>query len=35
VEVISPKWFREKFAEKIAECMKKYLSVQNNCTDGF
>ena len=34
VEVISPLWFRDKFAEKIAECMKKYFPVQNNCTDN-
>lgn len=33
VEVVSPVWFRDKFAEKIAECMKKYFPVQNHCTD--
>jgi predicted DNA-binding transcriptional regulator YafY len=35
VEVVSPAWFRDKFAEKIAECMKKYFPVQNNCTDDI
>lgn len=33
VEVLYPAWFRDEFAKKIAECMKKYFSVQNNCTD--
>lgn len=32
VEILSPAWFREEFSKKIAECMKKYLSVQNGCT---
>ena len=35
VEVVSPEWFRDKFAEKIAECMKKYFPMQNNCTDDI
>ena len=29
VEILSPQWFRDGFAKKIAECMKKYFSVQN------
>jgi predicted DNA-binding transcriptional regulator YafY len=33
VEVLSPMWVRESFSKKIAECMKKYFPVQNNCTD--
>lgn len=33
VEVISPVWFRDRFAEKIAECMKKYFPVQYDCTE--
>ncbi len=34
VEVLAPAWFREEFSKKIADCMKKYISVQNFCTDG-
>lgn len=34
VEVISPSWFREVFANKIAICLKKYLSMQNLCIDN-
>lgn len=34
VEVLSPIWFREDFCKKIKECMNKYLSVQNYCTDS-
>ena len=30
VEVISPQWLREEFAQKISECMKKYFPEQNN-----
>ena len=33
VEVLYPAWFRDEFANKIAECMKKYFPVQNNCID--
>ena len=33
VEVISPAWLREQIAEKIAENMKKYFSVQKACTE--
>lgn len=32
VEVLSPIWFREEFSNKIADCMKKYFSMQNLCT---
>ena len=34
VEVLSPMWFREEFSRKINDCMKKYLSMQNLCTEG-
>ena len=34
VEVLSPIWFRETFSKKNAECMKKYISMQNLCTDS-
>ena len=34
VEVLSPTWFREAFSKKIAECMKKYFSMQNLCIDN-
>ena len=33
VEILSPEWFRADFAKKIADCMKKYFSRQNLCTD--
>jgi len=33
VEVLSPKWFREKICGKIKENLKKYISVQNECTE--
>lgn len=33
VEIISPIWLRDDFAKKIAECMKKYFPVHNNCTE--
>lgn len=33
VEVLSPVWFREEFGRKINDCMKKYLSMQNLCTE--
>lgn len=33
VEVLSPIWLRDDFAKKIAECMKKYFSVQNDCIE--
>ena len=32
VEVLSPAWFRDEFALKIAECMKKYFSKHKDCT---
>ncbi|MDE5610595.1 MAG: WYL domain-containing protein [Odoribacter sp.] len=31
VEVLSPTWFREEFAKKISDCMKKYFPRQNLC----
>lgn len=34
VEILSPEWFRDDFAKKIADCMKKYFSMQNLCTDN-
>lgn len=34
VEVISPSWFRMAYAKKIADCMKKYFSMQNLCIDS-
>lgn len=34
VEVLYPAWFRDEFAKKIAECMRKYFPVQDNCIDG-
>ena len=34
VEVLSHTWFREAFSKKIAECMKKYFSMQNLCIDN-
>lgn len=33
VEVISPTWFREEIAKKIAENMKKYFAVQKVCIE--
>ena len=33
VEVLSPVWFRDEFGKKIYDCMKKYSSMQNHCTD--
>lgn len=33
VEVLSPAWFRDEFSKKINDCMKKYFSVQNLCTE--
>ena len=33
VEVLSPEWYIRDFSKKIEDCMKKYLSVQNPCTD--
>ena len=33
IEVILPAWFREEIKQKIEENLKKYLSVQNDCTD--
>lgn len=34
VEILSPIWLREEFAKKIADCMKKYFSMHNNCTEA-
>lgn len=34
VEILSPTWLREDFSKKIADCMKKYFSVHNNCTEA-
>jgi predicted DNA-binding transcriptional regulator YafY len=34
VEVVSPQWYRTHIQEKIEENLKKYLSMQNDCTDG-
>ena len=34
VEVISPQWLRDEFAQKISICMKKYLTMQNTCIDN-
>lgn len=33
VEVVSPEWFRIEIRDKIQENLKKYLSMQNDCTD--
>jgi predicted DNA-binding transcriptional regulator YafY len=33
VEVLSPQWYRDHIRGKIAENLKKYLSVQNGCID--
>ena len=33
VEILSPEWYRNDFAKKIADCMKKYFPVQKDCTD--
>ena len=32
--VLSPEWYRNYIREKIEDSLKKYLSVQNDCTDG-
>lgn len=34
VEVLQPTWLREDFQKKIAENLKKYLSMQKDCTNG-
>lgn len=34
VEVLSPEWYRQEICAKIKENLKKYLSVQNGCTDA-
>jgi predicted DNA-binding transcriptional regulator YafY len=34
VEVVSPQWYRTHIQEKIEENLKKYMSMQNDCTDG-
>lgn len=33
VEVLSPAWFRDEFSNKIADCMKKYFSMQKPCIE--
>lgn len=33
VEVIAPEWFRNEIREKIKENLKKYLPMQNDCTN--
>ena len=33
VEVVSPEWLRNEVRDKIQENIKKYLSMQNDCTD--
>lgn len=34
VEVLYPEWYRQQIKEKIEENLKKYLSMQNGCTDN-
>lgn len=34
VEVLSPALFRDEFAKKIAECMRKYFPMQDDCIVG-
>ena len=34
IEVVAPKWFRYEIRDKIQENLKKYLSVQNGCTEA-
>ena len=34
VEVLQPKWLRDDFQKKIAENLKKYSSMQKDCTDS-
>jgi predicted DNA-binding transcriptional regulator YafY len=31
VEVLFPAWFRDEIAEKIADCVKKYSTMKNDC----
>ncbi|MFC2454802.1 MAG: helix-turn-helix transcriptional regulator [Segatella salivae] len=33
IEVVAPEWFRNEMRDKIQENLKKYLSVQKDCTD--
>ena len=33
VEVVSPEWLRNEIRDKMQENLKKYLSMQNDCTD--
>lgn len=35
VEILKPVWLRESFREKLEENLKKYMSVQNACTDSL
>jgi hypothetical protein len=35
VEVLAPASLREEFKEKIANNLKKYSTVQNDCTDAL
>lgn len=34
IEVMAPVWYREEIKQKIEENLKKYISVQDDCTDG-
>ena len=34
VEVLYPEWYRQRIKEKIEENLKKYLSMQKDCTDN-
>lgn len=34
VELLSPSWMRQQFAEKIAETAKKYFALQTGCNEG-
>lgn len=34
IEVVSPEWLRNEIRDKIQENLKKYLSMQNDCTDA-
>ncbi len=33
VEVVAPEWFRNEIRDKIQENLKKYISMQNDCTE--
>ena len=34
IEILSPEWMRQDFAEKILEAAKKYFSLQAQCKEG-